>query len=165
VNFPLSLFLAEDEQFVVRFFRHLMTCEDLLFSGRSGAAVRQVSTHIHDLVDRENDVKFEDLEEAFIGRLHRLAANKGGHALGHHDRIAAIKRQGCRRIACVECLLVGLEEVAVAGDRVRFVPFVSGAHFLEVGLLYRQSGFGENIRKLVAACLTDVDMSTLSLGC
>jgi len=157
-------------------------------------------------VDRENDVQFEDLEEAFIGRLHRLAANEGGHALGHHDRITAIKRQGCLGIACVECLLVGLEEVrdflihdfhwfcseeielkcssvvaavesgrgaavvgefitAVAGDRVRFVPFVSGVHFLEVGLLYRQSGFGENIRKLVTASLADVDMSTLSLGC
>jgi hypothetical protein len=31
------------------------------------------------------------------------------------------------------------------------VPFVSGAHFLEVGLLYRQSRFSENVRKLVAA--------------
>jgi LysR family transcriptional regulator, benzoate and cis,cis-muconate-responsive activator of ben and cat genes len=42
---------------------------------------------------------------------------------------------------------------AVAGDRVRFVPFVSEAHFQEVGLLYRQSGPGENIRKLVTASL------------
>ena len=49
--------------------------------------------------------------------------------------------------------VVGEFITAVAGDRVRFVPFVSGAHFLEVGLLYRQSGLGENIRKLVAACL------------
>jgi hypothetical protein len=36
--------------------------------------------------------------------------------------------------------VVGEFITAVAGDRVRFVPFVSGAHFLEVGLLYRQSG-------------------------
>ena len=43
---------------------------------------------------------------------------------------------------------VGEFITAVAGDRVRFVPFVSGAHFQEVGLLYRQSGLGENIRKL-----------------
>jgi DNA-binding transcriptional LysR family regulator len=42
---------------------------------------------------------------------------------------------------------------AVAGDRVRFVPFVSGAHFLDVGLLYRQRGFGENVKKLIAASL------------
>jgi len=49
--------------------------------------------------------------------------------------------------------VVGEFITAVAGDRVRFVPFVSGAHFQEVGLLYRQSGFGENIRKLVVASL------------
>ncbi len=40
---------------------------------------------------------------------------------------------------------------AVAGSRVCFVPFVSGSHFLEVGLLYRRSELGENIRKLIAA--------------
>ena len=49
--------------------------------------------------------------------------------------------------------VVGEFITAVVGDRLRFVPFVSGAHFLEVGLLYRQSGLGENIRKLVAASL------------
>jgi DNA-binding transcriptional LysR family regulator len=49
--------------------------------------------------------------------------------------------------------VVGEFITAVAGNRVRFVPFVSGPHFLEVGLLYRRSGFGENIRKLVAASL------------
>jgi DNA-binding transcriptional LysR family regulator len=48
--------------------------------------------------------------------------------------------------------VVGEFITAVAGDRVRFVPFVSAAHFQE-GLLYRQSGLGENIRKLVAASL------------
>ena len=49
--------------------------------------------------------------------------------------------------------VVGEFITAVAGDRVRFVPFVSGAHFQEVGLLYRQSRLDENIRKLVAASL------------
>ena len=49
--------------------------------------------------------------------------------------------------------VVGEFITAVAGDRVRFVPFVSGAHFQEVGSVYRQSGLGENIRKLVAGCL------------
>src|ERR1700756_3163017 len=49
--------------------------------------------------------------------------------------------------------VVGEFIIAVAGDRVRFVPFVSGTHFQEVGLLYRQSLLSENIRKLVAVCL------------
>jgi DNA-binding transcriptional LysR family regulator len=39
------------------------------------------------------------------------------------------------------------------GERVRFVPFVSDAHFLEVGLLYRKSGLGENIEKFITAAL------------
>lgn len=49
--------------------------------------------------------------------------------------------------------VVGEFITAVVGDRVRFVPFVSNAHFLEIGLLYPQRGFGENIKKLVAASL------------
>jgi len=49
--------------------------------------------------------------------------------------------------------VVGDFITAVAGNRVRFVPFVSNPHFLEVGLLYPQRGFGENIKKLVAASL------------
>jgi DNA-binding transcriptional LysR family regulator len=39
------------------------------------------------------------------------------------------------------------------GDRVRFVPFVSGAHFLEVGLLYRKSGLTESLGNFIAAAL------------
>src|SRR5260370_17828046 len=49
--------------------------------------------------------------------------------------------------------VVGDFITAVVGDRVRFVPFVSDPHFLEVGLLYPQRGFGESIKKLVAASL------------
>jgi LysR family transcriptional regulator, benzoate and cis,cis-muconate-responsive activator of ben and cat genes len=49
--------------------------------------------------------------------------------------------------------VVGEFITAVAGGRVRFVPFVSGTHFLEVGLLYRQSGLGENLKQLIAASL------------
>jgi LysR family transcriptional regulator, benzoate and cis,cis-muconate-responsive activator of ben and cat genes len=60
-------------------------------------------------------------------------------------------------IAAVEsgrgAAVVGEFITAVAGDRVRFVPFVSEAHFLEVGLLYRHGRVGENVRKLVAVCL------------
>jgi DNA-binding transcriptional LysR family regulator len=59
-------------------------------------------------------------------------------------------------IAAVEsgrgAAVVGEFITAVAGDRVRFVPFVSEAHFLEVGLLYQQGRVGENLRKLVAVC-------------
>ena len=43
VNFPLPMFLAKDEQFVVRFFRRRMGCEDLGLSSRSGEAIRQVA--------------------------------------------------------------------------------------------------------------------------
>jgi len=39
------------------------------------------------------------------------------------------------------------------GDRVRFVPFVSGAHFLEVGLLYRKSDHDNGVKGLLAASL------------
>ena len=37
------------------------------------------------------------------------------------------------------------------GDRLRFVPFVSKAQALEVGLFYRQSGAGENLKRLISA--------------
>lgn len=39
------------------------------------------------------------------------------------------------------------------GDRVRFVPFVSGAHFLEVGLLYRKSEHEKGVKGFLAASL------------
>lgn len=41
----------------------------------------------------------------------------------------------------------------LVGDRVRFVPFVSGAHFLEVGLLYRKSDHDKCMKGFLAACL------------
>ena len=50
-----------------------------------------------------------------IDRLHRLAANKGGRVLRHNDRIAAIERQGGFRIACVECLFVGIVAATLTG--------------------------------------------------
>jgi len=48
--------------------------------------------------------------------------------------------------------IVGEFITAVSGKRVRFVPFASKAHFLEVGILYRQSGLGANTKRLIAAC-------------
>ncbi len=43
VNFPLTLFTAEDEQLVVCLPRYLMSGEDFLLSGRSSTPVRQVA--------------------------------------------------------------------------------------------------------------------------
>src|SRR5258708_22769331 len=80
VNFPMPLFLAKDEQFVVRFLRRRMGREDLLLSGRSGAAIRQVA-HLNDFVDAENDAQFKGLEDVLITRLHRIAANEGNRIL------------------------------------------------------------------------------------
>jgi DNA-binding transcriptional LysR family regulator len=48
--------------------------------------------------------------------------------------------------------IVGEFITAVSGNRVRFIPFASDAHFLEVGLLFRQSGLSGNAKRLVAAC-------------
>lgn len=49
--------------------------------------------------------------------------------------------------------VVGEFITAITGDRVRFVPFVAKADSLDIGLLYPQSGSGENVRQLIAACL------------
>jgi DNA-binding transcriptional LysR family regulator len=48
--------------------------------------------------------------------------------------------------------IVGEFIIAVAGNRVQFIPFSSKAHFLEVGVLYRANGLSENTKKLIAAC-------------
>ena len=48
--------------------------------------------------------------------------------------------------------IVGEFITAVAGNRVRFVPFAAKSHFLEVGFLYRPNGLSQNIRRLIAAC-------------
>jgi DNA-binding transcriptional LysR family regulator len=49
--------------------------------------------------------------------------------------------------------VVGEFTTAVAGDRVRYVPFVSKAAFMDVGLLYRKSEAAQNVRKLIASSL------------
>jgi hypothetical protein len=91
VNFPLTLFTAEDEQLVVCLRRNLMSCEDFLLSGRSSTPVRQVA-HLRDFVDRENDVHFDGLGALLVPRLHRFAANEGFRILGNKDWIASIQR-------------------------------------------------------------------------
>lgn len=48
--------------------------------------------------------------------------------------------------------IVGEFITAVSGNRVRFVPFASKSHFLEVGFLYRPNVLSQNIKKLIAAC-------------
>jgi LysR family transcriptional regulator, benzoate and cis,cis-muconate-responsive activator of ben and cat genes len=60
-------------------------------------------------------------------------------------------------IAAVEAghapAVVGEFTTAVAGDRVRYIPFVSKASFMDVGLLYRKSETAEIVKKLIVASL------------
>jgi DNA-binding transcriptional LysR family regulator len=60
-------------------------------------------------------------------------------------------------IAAVEAghapAVVGEFTTAVAGDRVRFIPFASKASYMDVGLLYRKSENAENVKKLIASSL------------
>jgi LysR family transcriptional regulator, benzoate and cis,cis-muconate-responsive activator of ben and cat genes len=60
-------------------------------------------------------------------------------------------------IAAVEAghapAVVGEFTTAVAGGRVRYVPFVSKASFMDVGLLYRKSETAEIVKKLIASSL------------
>ena len=49
--------------------------------------------------------------------------------------------------------VVGEFTTAVAGDRVRFIPFASKASYMDVGLLYRKSENAENLKKLLASSL------------
>jgi hypothetical protein len=48
---------------------------------------------------------------------------------------------------------VGEFTTAVAGDRVRYIPFVSKASFMHVGLLYRKGETAENVKKLIESSL------------
>jgi LysR family transcriptional regulator, benzoate and cis,cis-muconate-responsive activator of ben and cat genes len=48
--------------------------------------------------------------------------------------------------------IVGEFITTVAGNRVRFIPFTSEVHFLEVGVLYRSNSLNEKTKKLIAAC-------------
>jgi DNA-binding transcriptional LysR family regulator len=60
-------------------------------------------------------------------------------------------------IAAVEAghapAVVGEFTTAVAGDRVRFIPFASKASYMDVGLLYRKSVNAENVKELIASSL------------
>jgi DNA-binding transcriptional LysR family regulator len=49
--------------------------------------------------------------------------------------------------------VVGEFTTAVAGDRVRYIPFVSKASYMDVGLLYRKSENAANMKKLIASSL------------
>ncbi len=87
-----------------------MSCEDFLLSDRSSTPVSQVA-HLHDFVDRENDVHFDGLGTVLVPRLHRFAANGGFRILGNKDWIASIQRHDSLWIVRIERVLVGLEEV------------------------------------------------------
>ena len=41
----------------------------------------------------------------------------------------------------------------IAGDRLRYIPFVSKPSFMEVGLVYRKGETAENVKKLIASSL------------
>jgi DNA-binding transcriptional LysR family regulator len=60
-------------------------------------------------------------------------------------------------IAAVEAgnapAVVGEFTTAVAGDRVRYIPFVSKASFMQVGLLYKKDETAENVKKLIESSL------------
>ena len=81
-----------------------------LLSDRSSTPVSQVA-HLHDFVDRENDVHFDGLGTVLVPRLHRFAANEGFRILGNKDWIASIQRHDSLWIVRIKRVLVGLEEV------------------------------------------------------
>ena len=49
--------------------------------------------------------------------------------------------------------VVGEFITAIAGDRVRYIPFVSKPSFMDVGILYRKGETAENARKFIASSL------------
>jgi DNA-binding transcriptional LysR family regulator len=49
--------------------------------------------------------------------------------------------------------VVGEFTTAVAGERVRFIPFATKASYMDVGLLYRDSEHTENVKKFIASSL------------
>lgn len=49
--------------------------------------------------------------------------------------------------------VVGEFTTAIAGDRIRYIPFVSKPAFMEVGLLYRKGETTPNVKKLIASSL------------
>jgi DNA-binding transcriptional LysR family regulator len=61
-------------------------------------------------------------------------------------------------IAAVEAghapAVVGEFVTAVAGERVRYIPFVSKSSFVDIGLIYRKNETAENVEKLIAASLS-----------
>jgi hypothetical protein len=66
-------------------------------------------------------------------------------------------------IAAVEAgpapAVVGEFTTAIAGDRVRYIPFVSKASYMHVGLLYRKGETAQNVKKLIAASMTVKEVS------
>jgi len=49
--------------------------------------------------------------------------------------------------------VVGEFTTSIAGDRIRYVPFVSKPSFMDVGLLYRKGETAENVKRLIASSL------------
>jgi len=49
--------------------------------------------------------------------------------------------------------VVGEFTIAIAGDRVRYIPFASKPSFMDVGLLYRKGETAESVKSLIASSL------------
>ncbi|MBV8482073.1 MAG: LysR family transcriptional regulator [Verrucomicrobia bacterium] len=49
--------------------------------------------------------------------------------------------------------VVGEFTTSIAGDRIRYVPFVSKPSFMDVGLLYRKGETAENVKRLISSSL------------
>jgi LysR family transcriptional regulator, benzoate and cis,cis-muconate-responsive activator of ben and cat genes len=49
--------------------------------------------------------------------------------------------------------VVGEFTATIAGDRIRYVPFVSKPSFMDVGLLYRKGETAENVKRLISSSL------------
>ncbi|MBV9876126.1 MAG: LysR family transcriptional regulator [Verrucomicrobia bacterium] len=49
--------------------------------------------------------------------------------------------------------VVGEFTATIAGDRIRYVPFVSKPSFMDVGLLYRKGETAENVKRLLSSSL------------
>jgi DNA-binding transcriptional LysR family regulator len=71
-------------------------------------------------------------------------------------------------IAAVEAgnapAVVGEFTSAIAGDRVRYVPFASKKSFMDVGLLYRNNETAENVNTLIVSSLDSAGRNSTSKG-
>jgi DNA-binding transcriptional LysR family regulator len=83
---------------------------------------------------------------ASVLRVSKTRVNIGQECDGVLSLIAAVEAGDAPAV-------VGGFTTAIAGERVRYVPFVSRPSFMDVGLLYRKGEIAENVKRLIAASL------------